>query len=392
MNSLAAQGLPFDDVSTVCCQGCAVCDSSLRYSAHPSVVSTVVKTSESARVGIWCARCRGIEAAKATAISLFAGWWSLRGPAATVAAVRSNLKGGDQHPGTNAEMLRQIARLQHYGGKLESAAKFAGAAHAVQPERENGRLLHELTRGGHRTAVPGSPWRFAPFGSVVVFGLVLGLLGLKLLTGHAAGTASVAPVQAASLVSPARVPKSPATEPSRSRTWNPRASADEIEKLLTSDSSAALAGAYFKARLSEAKSEIPARVKRGEDLLSVDASIRALGNQPAMAQLLAYPTVRNAYDNLIGVMSESTRYYRPGASVELIERTAGESLNVTVTMALDAIDSDMRGHTDHADAVASEVDRRAQSLAEMKRDLRIRGAVIALTAKAIDDCLQALRS
>jgi hypothetical protein len=386
MNPLAAHELPFDDVSTVCCQGCTSYDGSLRYSAHPAVVSVVVSASESARVGVWCARCRGIEATKATAISLVAGWWSLRGPKATVAAVRSNLKGGEQHPGTNAEMLRQIARHEYDNGNLNFAAVFAGAAHTVQPQRENGRLLHELTKGGYRSAIPRSPWRFAPFGPIVVLALILGGFGLRAMTGGAIETASVAPVRRAALVSSAPVSKS------RTAQWySPNASADELEKQLTPGSDRRLASAYFVKRLSEIKSDIPSRVRRGDDLWSVETSIRAIENQPAMAQLLTNPVLRNAYDNLNAVMSESVRYYRGGASVEAIERTGGESLNVTVDMALASIDADMRGHTDRGDALASEVDRRAQSLAEMKHDLRIRGAVIALTTRAIDTCLQASR-
>jgi hypothetical protein len=40
-------------------------------------------------------------------------------------------------------------------------------------------------------------------------------------------------------------------------------------------------------------------------------------------------------------------------------------------------------------SLASEVDQRIESLAEMRRDLRIRRAIIAFTQKAIDDWLAA---
>ncbi|MDP9190650.1 MAG: hypothetical protein M3P06_02995 [Acidobacteriota bacterium] len=52
-----------------------------------------------------------------------------------------------------------------------------------------------------------------------------------------------------------------------------------------------------------------------------------------------------------------------------------------------AIVSDVQGNTERRDALASEVDARAQSLQEMKRDLLIRGAVIGQTTNAIDKCL-----
>src|SRR5688572_22264089 len=76
-------GFMQDDLAAVSCHGCGVYDASLRHSEHPSVISTLIAANESARVGVWCARCRGIEAAKAATISLLAGWWSARGPKRT---------------------------------------------------------------------------------------------------------------------------------------------------------------------------------------------------------------------------------------------------------------------------------------------------------------------
>ncbi|HXH39644.1 MAG TPA: hypothetical protein VNN08_13515 [Thermoanaerobaculia bacterium] len=389
MDTLAAQGLPYDDVSTVRCQGCGVSDGSLRYSAHPAVVSVGVKTNESARVGIWCARCRGIEAAKATAISLLAGWWSLRGPKATFAAVQTNLKGGEQNRGINAEMLRQLARREHYNGNLPLAAVFAGAAHSVQSDRENGRLLHELNKAGYRSVIPSSRWRFAPAVSIVVFLVVLGGLGLKVMTSHAPEPASAAPVQRAALVHPVTASSPPKTDRGYRAATMANMSADQLEKLLTPDSDLSLARAYFQQRLHEAENEIPVRVRHGDDLWQMEIAIKALGANPALDKLLSNPGLKNAYDNLTSVMSEATRSYRGGASVEAIERTSGESLRVTVDIAIGSIEADMVGHTQRSDALASEVDRRADSLVEMKRDLRVRGTVIGLTTKAIDACLQA---
>jgi hypothetical protein len=65
--------MKIDDLSTVSCQGCGVYDASLRCSSHPTVVSVLVTANQSACVGIWCARCRAIESAKAAAITLLAG-------------------------------------------------------------------------------------------------------------------------------------------------------------------------------------------------------------------------------------------------------------------------------------------------------------------------------
>ena len=359
-------------------------DVTLRHSTHPKVVSTLVKANESARVGIWCARCRGTEAAKATAISLLAGWWSLRGPKLTLAAVRTNLRGGEQSATTNAQMLRAIARHEYDCGNPEFAAMFANAAHATQPQRENSRLIDELNRGGYRAAVTKSPWRFAPYVPVVAFAAILGVFGLSALTGDDAE--SVAPVQlAASMVRP-----SDAAKPKKAQ-LDPNASAAELQKLLTSEYDRELALAYFTARLREARADIPLRVRQGDILAPIELSITELGIHPGVAPLLDQPGRRGAYENLTSVMRESTRYYNGGGSVEMLERTAGESLNVTADIAFAAIMSDMQGNNERTDALASEVDARAQSLLEMKRDLRIRAAVIGLTTKAIDGCIGSAR-
>src|ERR1044072_8781786 len=135
-----------EDLSNVCCENCSLYDASLRASSHPMVISLLVKAHQSARVGVFCARCRAIESAKAAAISLVAGWWSLRGPALTIAAVRANARGGDQNATTNAQLLRGLARLELANDNGEFASMFARAAHLVQPQRENSRLIDELSR------------------------------------------------------------------------------------------------------------------------------------------------------------------------------------------------------------------------------------------------------
>jgi hypothetical protein len=383
-----AQALPID-LSTVCCGRCGVYDASLRCSSHRWVVSSLVKASENAHVGIWCARCRGIEAAKATAISLLAGWWSLRGPGATLAAVRANLKGGEQqHARMNAQMLRGIARLEFDKGNPELAVMFASAAHDVSPQRENSRLLDDLRRAGHRgTPQKASPWRFAPFVPPIVLAIALGALGLRALTGGDVEPATVAAVRR-----PALAKTVPAPQPRAAKGWNPNASADELEKDLASDSSPGLARAYFQARLREAKAQIPLLVRRGDNLWSLETSIAALDKHPALTQLLARPAVRTAYESLKDALRQSNRYYHGGAPVEAIQRTAGETLDVTVGIALDAIEADSRGHTERSDALADDAARHAQAVDEMKQDLRIRGAVITQTTKAIDACLDATRN
>lgn len=125
--------------------------------------------------------------------------------------------------------------------------------------------------------------------------------------------------------------------------------------------------------------------------MAVDASIRALNQQPTVASLLSHDPMRTAYDRLTAAMNDSTRYYHGGAPVESIERTLGESLNTTAIIEFAAIESELRGHTERADALGSAVDRRLDSADDMKLQLLIRRAVLETTSRAIGGCLDALR-
>jgi hypothetical protein len=388
----SATGPSTDELTDVSCHACGVYDASLRHSAHPAIISMVVSANESARVGIWCAKCRSIEAAKAAAISLLAGWWSARGPKLTIAALRANLRGGEQKPSTNAQMLRGIAKLEYDRRNPEFASMFARAAHSVQPQRENSRLIEELNKGGYRSALPDSPWRFAPFVPVAIVAIVLVSVALNAVTGGEDEPAPTPMVQRASIIAPRPTSSIETFQRNDQRRETLRKmSADELQKQLTSTYDRDLAAAYSRARLNEALGTIRSRVERGEELRTMEMSFAALGTNPAVAPLFnEYPAMRSAYANLTSVMSEATRYYRGGPSIDAMQRTAGESFNVTVDIAFDAIVSDMRGHDERSGALATEVVMRAASIEEMRRDVRIRAAVISETAKAIERCRDAL--
>ncbi len=377
MHSPAA-GLSSDELAEVTCHACGVYDASLRHSLHPTVISTITSANESARVGIWCAKCRGIEATKAAAISLLAGWWSVRGPKLTIAALRDNLRGGQQKPSTNAQMLREIAKLENDRRNPEFASMFARAAHRVQPQRENSRLIDELNRSGYRSALPDSPWRFAAFMPVIAVSIVLVSTMWNLAPS---GEDEPPPALTARRAAP--VPLSKASifvENEKRRVDLSTKSADELEKLLTPTYERVLAEAYYYARLREAGASIEPRVRRGEEIRSVEMAIVALGTHPSIAPVFTQNIeLKRRHDQILAVMSEATRYYRGGPSLEAMQRTAGESFNVTVDIAYDAIVSDVRGHTEKAETLVTEVALRAQSIEEMRRDVRIRATVIART-------------
>lgn len=380
-----AKALSAVDPSTLHCEACSVYDPSLRCSSHPTILSFLVGTTDKARAGLWCARCRALQAMKAIAISLVAGWWSPRGPKLTFDALRANLKGGVQQPAVNAQLLRSIAQFEHGNENPDLAAMFARAAQTVQPQIENRRFLESLERAGHRIPFRESPWRFAPFLPVVVFAIAIIAFGTRIMTGDDAETAVAAiPIQHAALVPPKRSPAAPV------RTWTSRQSADELEKELKSNSDRALASAYLRARLREVKDEIPLRVRRGDSIWPLETSVISLGSNSSLAPVFANSRVTAAYETLVATMREATRYYHGGATVEVMERHAGETMNVTVAAAFTAIDADLRGQEGERDAAASQANSGAFAIAEMRRDLRIRGAVISTTTRAIDDCLRLL--
>jgi len=375
-----------DDLSTVSCQSCGVYDASLRCSSHPAVVSVFVTANQSASAGIWCARCRAIESAKAAAITLLGGWWSLRGPALTIAAVRANLGGGEQNAVTNAQMLRALAHLEYENRNFEFASMFARAAHSVQPQRENSRLIDELSRKGHRNALSDSMWRYAPLAPLIIFIIAVGTMGLRAIKGGA----DEAPASNLPTTRAERMAMTGTQPPVINRSFRNEdlsGSADELEKRLTDDARLPLGRAYIRARLNEVRAAIPTRVRNGEDLMAIESAIGAIGRNRALDKVFADQPSRNAYDHLVNVMMEATRYYHGGAPVEAIERTAGESMDVSVDMTIEAIDNEMRGHSDKADQLASDADRRLESIAQMKGELRMRAAVISTTTKAIDACL-----
>jgi len=280
-------------------------------------------------------------------------------------------------------MLRAIALHEYDASNYDFAAMFASAAHAVQPQRENSRLLQELHRAGHRDVVSPSPWRFAARAPVAAAALVVVIVGMAMLPRGKGAVAAPGPVRRASIAS-AEAATSTAEK------WSPNADADELEKMLTPTSSDRLARAYVSARIREIGVELPSRVRRGDEIASQERAILRFNDQPAVMRLLATPSAGEAYAKLTAAFADATRYYRVGAPVESIERTAGESLNVTTNLAVGAVEAELRGHTERGDALGAQVDERMNAIYEMKRELRIRGAVIGILGKALNDFSRAV--
>lgn len=369
MTPPAARVLAITDPSSIRCDTCGVYDPSLRYSSHPTILSFLVSSIDASRLGLRCARCRGIQSTRAIAVSLLAGWWSLRGPKLTLEAIRANLNGGVQQTVTNAPLLRGLARFEYENENPDLAAMFARSAQVVQPQIENRRFLEELERAGHRIRFPDSPWRFAPFAPVVVFALGLVALGSLVISRSKAKAPRVATAPARQA---ARVAPKPAA-------LNYTATA--------ANSPANLARAYFKSRLQEAQKAIPLRVLNGDNLWSLETSIGALASRPGLDRILARPPHKTSYENLVVFLHEANRHYHGGLTVALIERDADATLQETPAIPFSEIEPAARYEAIMRDPLASEADRNAAAKTLLRRELQIRATVMAGATRAIDECL-----
>jgi hypothetical protein len=277
-------------------------------------------------------------------------------------------------------MLRAIAMLEYQKTNYDFAVMFASAANAMQPQRENSRLLHELNRAGYKGRGTDSPWRFAAWVPAALFAIVVlffGTKGYKALTAPGTDPSLVTPVQRAAIAGSA--PKKP--QPAK---WTAYTSADDLRQMLNPDSDEHLAAAYVHARLREVRSEIPARIRRGETIGLIEQPILDFRTLPAVAAYIAKPDVSVRYARLTAAFDEASRYYHGGADMESIERTTGESLKVTEEIALSALDAGDRGQNERAGSLANQVDQRLASVEQMRQELRVRGAVIPFLTKAID--------
>jgi len=371
----ATRVLAITDPSSIRCDTCGVYDPSLRYSTHPTILSFLVGSIDSSRVGLRCGRCRGIQSARAIAITLIAGWWSLRGPKLTIEAIRANLKGGAQQAATNAPLLRGLALFEYENENPDLAAMFARAAQAVQPQIENRRFLEELERAGHRIPFPGSPWRFAPFAPLVIFVLGLVAFGSLMITGARPEKPSV-------VTAPVRQAANAASKPGKPPSLNYTATA--------ANSPASAARAYFKGRLQEAQKEILLRVLNGDNLWALETSIGALASHPGLDRLLTGPPHKTPYENLVAFLHEANRHYHGGLTVTLIERDAGTTLKDTIAIPFSEIEPAEKFEAVVHDPLASEEDRSAAVKALLRRELQIRATVIAGATRAIEECLRLL--
>ena len=111
-----------EDIQTIKCDRCGCQNSSLRISLMYYVVSLIYFTQKKGTYGIWCDRCRSLEALKWSTVSALFGWWGFPyGPIYTVQALFNNTMGGEQPKKNNAELLRILGYNLYVKGKVACA-------------------------------------------------------------------------------------------------------------------------------------------------------------------------------------------------------------------------------------------------------------------------------
>lgn len=388
------------------CDACRASDESLRYSSHPYVISTITATEERLSVGLLCAACRGRRGAKAVAISLACGWWSLGGPAATVRAISVNLRGGDVPPDANAELHRMLADRRTQDGDPGAAARSLRVAQTLRPSQDTARVLWTLAKAGHKGHVKASPYRFAPVLPLASFAIVLVAAGSMIARNPSPAPATEAssaprPVAAA----PSSVPRAETHEERKARNFVINREVNRLELLAKQhgvsiratgvgsrqhlDEMLAIVGrlrehmvadptrvdTYIRARVSYAEADASDRIISGREIGSVQRDLEFLGNDPAVLSALKEKQPANLRPTLRADLKKIASRYRPGASVDAIQRTTGESFHGLFDTAVATVIAADQGDP-AAGVLASEFDSRAESIAQATAELRERAAVL----------------
>lgn len=171
---------------------CSVCgrqDETLRIVVYPWLVSVVLVSFRRAFVGLWCPRHRLPRHALASLITLAVGWMGIPWGVIFTPLVLAQLAQGGQQPAvTNAEMLRELARIKLEQGDTEGAIRCLESSLQFQDSSTVRLRLHEL-----RAASADEPVGCLATGLPVLDGLIKAA-GIGLLSGIAQYLAAEASV------------------------------------------------------------------------------------------------------------------------------------------------------------------------------------------------------
>ena len=112
------------------CSHCHKVTAQPRYQAFYTVYGWVWGTTRKTRQGIFCAECALLVGLRATATTLLAGWWSLRGTFWSCHALYANFSGGRFYQ-QNAKLMGYLAMYLAHVGKITPALAAAAQAMAM---------------------------------------------------------------------------------------------------------------------------------------------------------------------------------------------------------------------------------------------------------------------
>lgn len=351
------------------CARCGRQDATIRLTLMYYVVSALLITYRRGASGLWCQKCRCIEAAKWTCVSGLLGWWGFPwGPIYTVHALFVNGKGGIRPRSQNATILRVLGYQLYQQGKAAEASVALEDSLRLEPNVEASQLLEYLRHNqGERkrsTALLGLAMTAAP--SLLIAGLIsLGICRVATAPSGYETTyrapQALDPKPSATLETPPRAKandliaelasiveaRAPVVgthhegtttvqdhELDRSRFDEGKlySIADSVETELHTDeldSDGFLASAYFNAKLFALSVDVIKRMDQGRPIETQADSVFQLGKDPAVSKWLQRSRFASNYAALCHQLRSYSARYHPGtSSEELLRRYDGQESQV----------------------------------------------------------------
>lgn len=178
---------PAEAIPDIVCEKCRRMDATIRLSLMYYTVSLLFTTHRRGASGLWCERCRSLQAAKWSTVSALAGWWGIPwGPIYTLHALFVNASGGKQPKENNAFLLRTLGYQLYARGELIQAAEALRRSVALQPDAQATQLLEYLCP---QQITNVSEWnRWSVLGATpLVVTLLGGILGFGYVAGRPSG-------------------------------------------------------------------------------------------------------------------------------------------------------------------------------------------------------------
>jgi len=160
-------------VPDIKCSKCGRQDASLRLSLMYYTMSFLVITQRRGASGIWCERCRAIEAVKWSLLTGIAGWWGFPwGPIYTIQALIVNALGGKQPRPENASVLRVLGYQLYSKGDHVRAASALRESLALEANADAQELFSFLRQHGSQPEQAWSIWKaLVPLPSIFIAGI-----------------------------------------------------------------------------------------------------------------------------------------------------------------------------------------------------------------------------